>query len=102
MIKIPYAIMPPHLVEAYSDSFMGVAEMVNPVFQYLQLQLKQARIHVSATRYLSMCFFNDVIFAFFVFLISFMTLGSVGLDHPGLPSLLITVVALIFVFSQQL
>lgn len=99
MQKIPYAFLPPVLLQRYSRHMYGVAQWFERRSPTLQKAMMEAEWRIAPVEYLSMCFVS-IIFLFVIMLIFgfFMT-------SAGMPLGLVPIVASLiagFAFLQQL
>ncbi len=102
MFKIPYSLLPMNVLRDASSAFMGTGEVLQDLFPFLRLYLKQAESDLSVKEYLSMCFLSCLLFFGFFSIFFILILSSVGIDNPFLFGLVISLVVVFFVFFQQL
>ncbi len=55
MVRIPFSLLPPALLEKTSSLFMGPADLLLNFFPFLKLNLLQAELSISARGYLAQC-----------------------------------------------
>ena len=99
MIKIPFAFLPPKLLYAYSRFFYGVAQRIEPRFNFLALHLEQTEAKMKPIEYISMCLASlTVFFIFLLFLAVFATTFDIHIAIGIIGAIGIC----FFVFMQQM
>ena len=74
MIKIPFSLLPKRVLENRSNIFIGIGEILQNIFPFLELNLKRANFEGDSRKYLSMCFLTSL-----TNLILLMTIGTFAL-----------------------
>ncbi len=104
MIKIPFAFIPPNVLERIHRPFLAIGYMMETtMFPTLNLKLQQARMGISAKKYLTFCFINDVIIAILVgTLLGFFSTKSESLSiSPIGIGIFVGIFMMIFMLFQQ-
>lgn len=102
MFKLPYAIFPPNTLKRLSRHFLGIGEILEGGFPFLNINLIQSRTELNAKEYLSICFINNSVSFAFLSLIIYLFLRIFKLQHPLLISLTVAFVIGLFIFFQQI
>jgi len=97
MTKIPFALVPPPLLEKMYRPFLIVGHTIETVlFPNFNLKLQQARMDITARKYFSMCALNDTIAAGLIgTLFGFMLTKS---KTPFMSPLLFGLLSFLFLF----
>ena len=64
MIRIPFSFLPVKVLSKIAPFFLGLAELIEPFFPNLKVNLKQARMDIDSRDYISLCL---PAFFFFIF-----------------------------------
>lgn len=77
MIKIPFCLVPVPILEKNHGLFLSAGSFLeDSLFHNFNLKLQQARMNVTAKKYLAMCFMNDLVIAILAFIITFLVVSS--------------------------
>ncbi len=100
-MKIPFSVLPPKAVEAFSKHFLGIGEVLEPFFPFLKMNLKQAKTPHSPTKYLAMCTVASLSFFVSILILSMIILFYFGIKNFYIISPAVSIPLTIFVFFQQ-
>lgn len=100
-LKIPYSLLPVKVLTKVSHYFLGLGEILENVFPFLKLSLKQTGSDLEPKEYLSMCIISTFFFFAFIFIFLFFILGTIGLENYVLIAITASVIFSLFVFLQQ-
>jgi pilus assembly protein TadC len=79
MIRIPFCLVPVPLLEKNHSLFLGAGTFLeNTMFPNFNLKLQQARMNITAKKYLAMCFMNDIFIALSSFAITYFFASNFG------------------------
>lgn len=101
-IRIPYSVVPPHILKQYSHAFNSAAEFFRPLAQRLALDIKRAKMEIRAKEYLNMCLFASSILTIFLMLITFMFLDGFGMKNSFFVAIIIGLIIGFFILMQQI
>ena len=101
MIKIPYSFLPPDVVKKLSYRFYGIAGIIEKVFPFLKVNLKQAEMKISLREYVSMCVVASIFFFIIFGLLLMFFLGAFGVKNE-LIGFVISLLFTFFIFLQQM
>jgi len=102
--KIPFAVLPTPFLERSYRNFLIVGHILETtLFPTFNLKLKQARMDISAKKYLSMCFLNDSFVAILVGLLMGLisTKAKNPVMHPVLIGIITAFFLMVFMLFQQ-
>lgn len=99
MIKIPFSILPVKNIRIAAKNFLGVSELIKPLFPFLKDDLKQSGEDIDVKEYISLCITSIIIF--FVFISAVLSVIFVPMGKIFLGAI-IALILCFFVFVQQL
>lgn len=98
-IIIPFAVLPPTLLQRLATLLMGASEKIAPFFPFLELNLIQAELPISKREYLARCLAATLSFFVIFSIISAIFLSKMGKFLMG-PA--VVFIISFFIFLQQI
>jgi len=81
MTKIPFSLISTRVLEKYSKAFLGIADVLQGPFPFLELNLKRANFDITPRKYLSMCILSSLINLLFILIIGTSALFIFGFSN---------------------